>query len=227
MDRGAWHQTTLPVSWEIWLQVKKQQLELDMEQQTGSKLGKEYVKAVYCHSAYLTYKQITSWEMLHWMKHKLESRLLGDISISSGRSLSHVWLFVTPWTTAHQPSLSITNCRSLPKPMSIELMMPSNHLIFCQPLLLLPSIFSNIRVVSNESGFRIRWPKYRSLSFNISPSNEHPGLISFRMDWMDLLAVQGISRVFSNTIFQKHQFFSAQPSLYSNSHIHTWLLEKP
>ena len=132
-----------------------------------------------------------------------------------------------PWTTAHQPSLSITNSRSLPKPMSIELMMPSNHLIFCRPLLLLPSIFSNIRVVSNESGFRIRWPKYWSLSFNISPSNEHPGLISFRMDWLDLLAVQGISRVFSNTIFQKHQFFSAQPSLYSNSHIHTWILEKP
>ena len=147
--------------------------------------------------------------------------------LSSGQSLSRVWHFVTPWTTAHQPSLSITNPWSLPKPMSIELMMPSNHLILCWPLLLLPSIFSNIRVVSNESGFHIRWPKYWSLSFKISPSNEHPGLISFRMDWLDLLAVQGISRVFSNAIFQKHQFFSAQPSLYSSSHIHTWLLEKP
>ena len=97
----------------------------------------------------------------------------------------------TPWTTAHQNSLSITNSRSLPKPMSIESVMPSNHLILCHPLLLLPSIFPSIMVFSNESALRIRWPKYWSLSFNISPSNEHPGLISFRMDWLDLLAVQG------------------------------------
>ena len=97
----------------------------------------------------------------------------------------------TPWTAAHQASLSITNSRSLPKLISIELVMPSNHLILCCPLLLLPSIFPSIRVFSNESALCMRWPKYWSFSFNISPSNEHPGLISFRMDWLDLLAVQG------------------------------------
>ena len=110
---------------------------------------------------------------------------------SSVQSLSHVWLFVTPWTTAHQVSLSITNSRSLPKPMSIESMMPSNHLILCHPLLLLPSIFLSIRVFSSESALHIRWPKYWSFSFNISPSNEHPGLISSSIDWLDLLEVQG------------------------------------
>ena len=109
---------------------------------------------------------------------------------SSVQSLSCVWLFMTPWTAAHQASLFITNSRSLPKLMSIESMMPSNHLIPCYPLLL-PSVFPSIRVFSNESALRIRWPKYWSFTFNISPSNEHPGLISFRMDWLDLLAVQG------------------------------------
>ena len=108
---------------------------------------------------------------------------------SSVQSLSHVWLFVTPWTTARQASLSITNSQSQPKPMSIELVMLSNHLILCHPLLL-PSIFPSIRVFSNESALHIRWPKYWSFSFNISPSNEHPGLISFRMDWLGLLSVQ-------------------------------------
>ena len=111
-------------------------------------------------------------------------------NVYSLQSLSHVRLFVTPWTAAHQASLSITNCRSLPKPMSIESVMPSKHLILCHPLLLPPSIFPSIRVFSNESALLIRWLKYWSLSFNISPSNEHPGLISFRMDWLDLLAVQ-------------------------------------
>ena len=110
---------------------------------------------------------------------------------SSVQSLSHVQLFVTPWTAACQAFLSITNSRSLPKLMSTESVMPSNHLIFCRPLLLLPSIFPRIRVFSNESALRIRWPKYWSFSFNIHPSNEHPGLISFRMDWLDLLAIQG------------------------------------
>ena len=108
---------------------------------------------------------------------------------SSAQSLSHVRLFATLWTAARQASLSITNSRSvLPKPVSIELVMPSNHLIVCRPLLL-PSIFPSIRVFSNESALRIRWPKYWSFSFNISPSGEHPGLISFTMDWLDLLAV--------------------------------------
>ena len=113
------------------------------------------------------------------------------LSFSSVQSLSHVQLIATPWTAACQASLSITNSWSLPKPMSIELVMPSNHLILCCPLLFLPSIFPNIRVFSNESARHIRWPEYWSFSFNISPSNEHSGLISFRMDWLDLLAVQG------------------------------------
>ena len=110
---------------------------------------------------------------------------------SSVQLLSHVRLFATPWITARQASLSIINSRSLPKPMSIELVMPSSHLILCHPLLLLLSIFPSIRVFSSESALRIRWPKYWSFSFNISPSKENPGLISFRMDWLDLLAVQG------------------------------------
>ena len=110
---------------------------------------------------------------------------------SSVRLLSCVRLFATPGTAACQASLFITNSRSLPKLMSIESVMPSNHLILCRPLLLLPSIFPNIRVFSNESVLHIRWPKYWSFSFNITPSNEHSGLISFRMDWLDLFAVQG------------------------------------
>ena len=109
---------------------------------------------------------------------------------SSVQSLSRVWLFATPWTAAHQASLSITNSRSPPKPMSIESVMSSNHLILCHPLLSLPSIFPSIRVFSNESDLCIRWPKYWNFSFSISPSSEHPGLIFFRMDWLELLAVQ-------------------------------------
>ena len=111
--------------------------------------------------------------------------------ISSVQSLSRVRLFATLWTAAHQASLSITNSRSLPKLMSIESVMPSSHLIHFRHLILLPSIFSSIRVFSNESALCIRWPKYWSFSFNISPSNEYSGLISFRMDWLDLSAVQG------------------------------------
>ena len=113
------------------------------------------------------------------------------VCISSVQSLSRVRLFVTPWTAARQASLSITSSQSSPKPMSIELVMPSNHLILCHPLLLSPSIFPSIRVFSNESALRMRWPKYWGFSFNISPSSEHPGLISFRMDWWVILAVKG------------------------------------
>ena len=114
-----------------------------------------------------------------------------QVQFGSIQLLSCVQLFATSWTTARQASLSITNSWSPPKPMSVESVMPSNHLILCRPLLLLPSIFLSIRVFSNESALCIRWPKYWIISFNISPSNEHSGLISFRMDWMDLLAVQG------------------------------------
>ena len=110
---------------------------------------------------------------------------------SSAQLLSHVQLFATPQTAARQASLSIIKSWSPPKPMSIESVMPSNHLILCHPLLLLPSIFPSIRVFSNESALPVRWPKYWSFSFSIIPSNEHPGLISSRMDWLDLLAVQG------------------------------------
>ena len=113
------------------------------------------------------------------------------IEISSVQSLSRVQLFVTPWTAACQVSLSINNSQSLLKLMSVELVMPSNHLILCHPLLLLPSIFPSIRVFSNESALHIRWPKYWSFSFSISCSSEYSGLIPFRMDWLDLLAVQG------------------------------------
>ena len=143
---------------------------------------------------------------------------LNGLSVSSVLSLSRVRLFETPWTTAHQASLSITKSQSLLKLMSIESVMTSNHLNLCHPLLLPPSIFLSIRVFSSESVLFIRWPKYRSFSFSISPSNEYSGLISFRMD---LLAVKGLSRVFSNTTVQKHQLFSAQLSLWTNSHIHT------
>ena len=120
--------------------------------------------------------------------------------ISSIQLLSSVWLFATPWTATHQASLSITNSRSLSKLMSIEAVMPSNHLILCHPLLLLLSIFPSIRGFSNESAFRSRWPKYWSFSLNISPSSEHPALISFRMDWLDLLAVQGTLK----SLLQQH-----------------------
>ena len=119
-------------------------------------------------------------------------------------SCSHAWLFATPWTAACQASLSIASSWNLPKPMSIESVMPSNHLILCCPLLLLPSIFPSIRVFSNESALRIRWPKYWSFSFNISPSSEHPGLISFRMGCLDLLAVQGTLKNLLQTKVQKH-----------------------
>ena len=120
------------------------------------------------------------------MSHKLTTQAL-----SSVQSLGYVRLFLTPWTAARQASLSITNSRSLLKFMSIESVMPSNHLIFCHPLLLPPSIFPSIRVFSNESVLHTRWPKYWIFSFSISPSNEYSGLISFRIDWLDLLAVQG------------------------------------
>ena len=116
---------------------------------------------------------------------------MNGIQFSWVQSLSHIQLFANPWTAACQAFLSITNPRSLPKLMSIESVMPSNHLLLCRPLLLPPSIFPNIRVFSYESVLYIRWPKYWSFSFNICPSNEHSGLISFRIDWLDLLAVQG------------------------------------
>ena len=146
--------------------------------------------------------------------------------LSSVQLLSRVWLFAAPWTAARQASLSITNSQILFKLMSVESLMPSNHLVLC-PLLLLPSIFPSIRGFSNESVFCIRWPKYWSFSFTISPSNEHSDWSP--LGWTGWISLQskGLSRVFSNTTVQKNQFFGAQLSLRSNSHIHTWPLEKP
>ena len=139
--------------------------------------------------------------------------------LSSVQSLSCVWLFVTPWITACQASLSITISWSSLRLTSIESVMPSSHLILCCRLLLLPPIPPSIRVFSNVSTLHMRWPKYWSFHFSIIPSKEIPALIS--------LHSKGLSRVFSNTAVQKHQFFGAQLSSQSNSHIHTWLLEKP
>ena len=147
------------------------------------------------------------------------------VVIFSHQFSSVAQLCLTPWTTARHASLSITNSQSWIKLISIELVMPSNHLILCRPLLLPPSIFASIRVFSNESALHIRWPKDWSFSFSIIPSKEIPGLISFR-DWISLQS-KGLSRVFSNTTVQKHQFFSTQLSSQSNSHIHTRLVEKP
>ena len=153
--------------------------------------------------------------------------LCHSVQFSSVQSLSRVRLFATPWITAREASLSITNSRSLLKLMPIESVMPYSPLLLYCPLPLLPPIPPSIRVFSNETALRMRWPKYWSFSFSISPSNEYPVLISFRMDWLDLLVVQRTPRVFSNTTVQKHQFFGTQLSSQSNSHIHTWPLEKP
>ena len=131
-------------------------------------------------------------------------------SVSSVQSLSHVWLFATPWIAANQASLSITISQSLLKLMFIESMMPSNHLILCLPLLLLPSIFPSIRVFSNVSVLHIRWPKYWSFNFSIIPPNEYSGLISFRIHWFDLLAVQG-------TLWSLHQHHSSKASILQHS----------
>ena len=135
-------------------------------------------------------------------------------------SLSHVQLFAIPWIAACQASLSFTNSWSLPKLMSIESLMPSNHLILCHPLLLLPSIFPSIRVFSNESALCIRWPNYWSFSLNISPSKEHPGLVSFRMSWLDLLAVQGTLK----SLLQHH---SSKASILQHSAFFTVQLSHP
>ena len=131
---------------------------------------------------------------------------------------------MTPWTATCQASLSITTSQSLLRLMSIESVMPSNHLNLCHPLLLLPPIFPSIRVFSNESVLRIKWPKYWSFSFSISPSNEYSGLISLKMDSLDLLAVQGTQESSPTPQFKKHQFFSAQLSIQSNSHTQRYLI---
>ena len=148
-----------------------------------------------------------------WTIKKAESRRIDAFEL-----WCCVQLFATPWTAARQASLSITNCWCLLELMSIKLVMPSNHLILYRPLLL-PSIFPSIRVFSNESALRIRWPKYWSFTFSISPSNEHPGLISFRMDWLDLLAVQGTLKSLLQHHSSKASILWHSDFLWSNSHI--------
>jgi len=143
------------------------------------------------------------------------------LGISSVQSLGHVQLFVTSWTAAHQASLSITNSQSLLKLISIKSVMPCNLLILFCPLLLLPSIFPSIRVFSNESVLHIRWPQYWSFSFSISASNQYSGLIPLGLTGLISLQSKGLSRVFSTTTVQKHQFFCTQLSSQSNFHIHT------
>ena len=142
------------------------------------------------------------------------------VSLQFSCSVVSIWLFVTPWTAAHQASLFITNSQSLLKLMSIDSVMPSNHFILCRPLLLPPSIFPNIRVFSNKPVLHIRWPKYWSFSFSISPSNEHPGLISFRMDWLDLLVVQGTLK----SLLQHH---SSKASILWRSALFIFQLSHP
>ena len=148
----------------------------------------------------------------------IQSLLLSIWKITASvQLLRRDWLFAAPWTAARQSSLSITNSQSLLKLMSIESVMPSNHLTLCRLLLLPPSIFLNISILSSESVLRTRWPKDWSFSFNINPSNGYTGLIFFRIDWLDLFAVQRLSRVFSNTTVEKHQFLWAELSLWSTS----------
>ena len=163
----------------------------------------------------ICYLAKSNWYIYNWIQHRVISTA---IQFSSVQLLSRVQLFATPWTAAHQASLSITNSRSLLKLMSIQSVMPCSHLILCHPLLLLPLIPPSIRVFSSESTLCMRWPKYWSFSFNISPSNEHPGLIAFRMDWLDLLAVQGTLKSLlqhyssKESIFQCSAFFTVQLS---------------
>ena len=150
----------------------------------------------------------------------MQKRFRSDQIRSVAQSCPTFCHAMNPRTPGLPVYLSITNSRSSLRLMSIESVMPSSHLNLCHPLLLLPPIPPSIRVFSNESTLRMRCPKYWSFSFSIIPSKEIPGLISFRMDWLDLLAFQGLSRVFSKTTVEKHQFFSSQPFSQSNSHIH-------
>ena len=153
-----------------------------------------------------------------WKQVKVSLEFVPSVQFSS--VTSHARIFVTPWTAARQASLSITNSQSSPKPMTIESVMPSNHLILCHPLFLPPSVCPSIRVFSNESALCIRWPKYWSFSFSISPSNEHPGLISFRIDWLALLAVQGTLK----SLLQHH---SSKASILRGSAFFTVQLSHP
>ena len=185
--------------------------------------------SLFCFHRCLSYDDFTPYFYLNYLILYLRAYFKTPFCVfSSVQSLSHVQLFTTPWTSAHQPSLSITNSRSLTKLMSIELLMPSNHFVLCHPLLFLPSIFSSIRVFSNDSTLCIRWPKYWRFSFNVSPFKEHPGLISFMVDWFDILAVQGtlkslLQHSSKASILQCSAFFIVQ---LSHPYMTTYM-EKP
>ena len=175
----------------------------------------EFASTYTCTVSFIAHSIIWSWGVSSQSQREEGTH---PKSFNSVQPLSHVWLFVTPWTAAHQASLSITNSQRLLKLMSIESVMPSNHLILCPPLLLPPSIFPSIRVFSSESFLHIRWPKYWSFSFSISPSSEYSWLISFGMDWLDLLAVQGTLKSLLQhhsskaSILQRSAFFIVQLS---------------
>ena len=171
--------------------------------------------------------QFPHWYNAGYYNTHLRIVRIKSVQFSSVQLLSRVRLFVTPWIAARQASLFITISRSSLRLTSIESVMPSSHLILGRPFLLLPPILPSIRVFSNESTLLMRWPKYWSFSFSIIPSKEHPGLTSFRMDWLDLLAVQGTLKSLLQHHSSKHQCFGPQLSSQSNSHIHTWPLEKP
>ena len=178
------------------------------------------------HSS-IIYKGDCGWFTYILVFSSMIFRFPNKVQFSSAQLLSSVRLFATPWIAARQASLSITNSRSLLKPMSIKSVMPSSHVILCHPLLPLPPIPPSISVFSNETTLCMRWPKYWSLSFNISPSNEHPRLIAFRMDWLDLLAVQGTLKSLLQHHSSKASIFVTQLPSQSNCHIHIWPLETP
>ena len=202
-DNSYWTQTLLKVMTEAWEDKEKNTMLLKVSAQNTHTVPSPHIPSVSQSDGQAQIQGAESYTQLWgsscqvtwqrqwvWVEHG-KNRTNKSIYLSSVQLLSHVWLLVTPWTAAHQASLSITNSQSLLRLMSITLVMPSNHLILRHPLLLLPSIFPSIRVFSSESVLHIRWTKYCSCSFSISPSNEYSGLISFTMDWLDLLAVQG------------------------------------
>ena len=200
------------------------------------KITKQISLVLLNYNWHITFCKYKAYNVCIWYTYILQNYYIVELvntaivshnSVSSVQSPSSAQLFVTPWTAAYQASPSITNSWSLLKLVSTESVMPSNHLILCCPLLLLPLIFPSIRVFSNESTLHIRWPKYRSFSFSISPSNEYSGLISCRIDWFDNLAVQGTLKSLLQHSSQKASILRLSAFFIVQLSIHTWLLDKP